>query len=69
MWDQINPWLAGGGLTLGMAFGIVAQRSRFCVVAAVSNFALMRDYLGGKNQYATHITDTTRNYVRVAADT
>ena len=44
MWDQINPWLAGGGLALGMAFGIVAQRSRFCVVAAVSNFALMRDY-------------------------
>ena len=44
MWDQINPWLAGGGLALGLAFGIVAQRSRFCVVAAVSNFALMRDY-------------------------
>ncbi len=44
MWDQINLWLAGGGLVLGMAFGIVAQRSRFCVVAAVSNFALMRDY-------------------------
>ena len=44
MWDQINPWLVGGGLALGLAFGIVAQRSRFCVVAAVSNFALMRDY-------------------------
>jgi len=44
MWDQINPWLAGGGLALGGAFGIVAQRSRFCVVAALSNFVLMRDY-------------------------
>ena len=44
MWDQINPWLAGGGLALGAAFGVVAQRSRFCVVAALSNFVLMRDY-------------------------
>ena len=44
MWDQLNPWLAGGGLVLGAAFGIIAQRSRFCVVSAVSNFALMRDY-------------------------
>lgn len=44
MWDQINPWLAGGGLAIGVAFGVVAQRSRFCVVSALSNFALMRDY-------------------------
>jgi len=44
MWDQINPWLAGGGLVLGAAFGLVAQRSRFCMVAAFSNFVLMRDY-------------------------
>lgn len=44
MWDQINPWLAGGGFVLGAAFGLVAQRSRFCMVAAFSNFALMRDY-------------------------
>ncbi len=44
MWDQISPWLASGGLALGAAFGIVAQRSRFCVVAAVSNFTMMRDY-------------------------
>lgn len=43
MFDETNPWLAGGGLALGLAFGIVAQRSRFCLVAAVSNFALMRD--------------------------
>ncbi len=44
MWDQINPWFAGGGFALGAAFGIVAQRSRFCMVAAFSNLALMRDY-------------------------
>jgi hypothetical protein len=37
-------WLAGGGLFLGLVFGAVTQRSRFCMVAAVSNFALMRDY-------------------------
>ncbi len=44
MWDSIDLWLTTGGLALGSAFGVVAQRSRFCVVAAVSNFALMRDY-------------------------
>lgn len=44
MWEEINPWLVGGGLVLGIAFGIVAQRSRFCVVSAMSNFTLMRDY-------------------------
>jgi len=37
-------WLSGGALTLGFIFGAVTQRSRFCMVAAVSNFALMRDY-------------------------
>lgn len=39
-----DHWLAGGGLVLGVLFGAAAQRSRFCVVAAVSNLALMRDY-------------------------
>lgn len=31
-------------MVLGLIFGAVAQRSRFCLVAAVSNFTLMRDY-------------------------
>jgi uncharacterized protein len=44
MWDEINPWLAGGGLVLGAAFGIIAQRTRFCVVSAVSNLSLMGDF-------------------------
>lgn len=44
MWEQFNPWLAGGGLGIGIAFGFIAQRSRFCVVAAFSNLVLMRDY-------------------------
>jgi uncharacterized membrane protein YedE/YeeE len=32
-----------GGLALGAAFGALAQRSRFCLIAAVSNYALVRD--------------------------
>jgi uncharacterized membrane protein YedE/YeeE len=40
----MNPWLVWGGLLLGLLFGAVAQRSRFCLVAAVSNLVLMRDY-------------------------
>jgi uncharacterized membrane protein YedE/YeeE len=41
---NLNPWLSWGGLLLGLLFGVVAQRSRFCLVAAVSNLVLMRDY-------------------------
>jgi uncharacterized membrane protein YedE/YeeE len=44
MLEELNLWLIGGGLLLGLLFGVVAQRSRFCLVAAVSNLALMRDY-------------------------
>ncbi|HET9701903.1 MAG TPA: YeeE/YedE thiosulfate transporter family protein [Burkholderiales bacterium] len=32
-----------GGLALGAAFGALGQRSRFCLIAAVSNYALIRD--------------------------
>lgn len=44
MFQEINSWLIGGGLAVGMLFGIIAQRSRFCLVAAVSNWVLIRDY-------------------------
>ncbi|MGD8587553.1 MAG: YeeE/YedE family protein [Chromatiales bacterium] len=44
MLQDMNLWLTGGGLLIGLAFGAVAQRSRFCLVAAVSNLMLMRDY-------------------------
>jgi len=44
MYDEFNLWLAAGAFTLGAFFGIVCQRSRFCVVAALSNLVLMRDY-------------------------
>lgn len=43
METDINLWLVGGGLVLGATFGFLAQRSRFCMVAAVSNYVLMRD--------------------------
>jgi uncharacterized membrane protein YedE/YeeE len=43
MIQELNLWLIGGGLVVGLLFGAVAQRSRFCVLAAVSNWVLMRD--------------------------
>jgi len=43
METEFNQWLVVGGLLLGATFGFLAQRSRFCVVAAVSNYVLMRD--------------------------
>ena len=39
-----NPWLLGGGLIIGLAFGVIVQRQRFCMVAAVGNLLLMRDW-------------------------
>jgi uncharacterized protein len=38
-----TAWLLAGGLLVGLAFGAIAQRSRFCLLAAVANFALIRD--------------------------
>lgn len=32
-----------GGFALGAAYGAIGQRSRFCLIAAVSNYALIRD--------------------------
>lgn len=36
--------LAASALMIGLVFGAVAQRSRFCTVSAMSNLLLMRDY-------------------------
>ncbi len=44
MYGDINYWLLGGGLLIGALFGIAVQRSRFCTVAAIGNFVLLRDY-------------------------
>ena len=37
-------WTAGGGLAIGIACGIVMQRSRFCMVAAVTNLLVIREF-------------------------
>ncbi len=37
-------WLPAGGLLVGLAFGIIVQRQRFCLVAAVGNLAVMGDW-------------------------
>ena len=42
--DDLNLWLVGGGLFLGLLFGVVVQRTQFCMVTAVSNVVLMRDF-------------------------
>lgn len=43
MLQDLNFWLIGGGLAMGLMFGAIVQRSRFCALAAVSNWVLMRD--------------------------
>ena len=42
--DDLNLWLVGGGLFIGLLFGILVQRTQFCMVTAVSNIVLVRDY-------------------------
>ncbi len=37
-------WLPAGGFLVGLAFGVVVQRQRFCLVAAVGNLAVMGDW-------------------------
>lgn len=39
-----NLWLHGGGFIVGLIFGAVVQRQRFCLVAAVGNLVLLRDW-------------------------
>lgn len=44
MFEDINLHLVVGGALLGVAFGAVMQRSRLCLVAAVGNGVLIRDW-------------------------
>lgn len=44
MFDSPKTWLIVGGLVLGAVFGAAARQQRMCLVAAVSNASLMRDY-------------------------
>ncbi len=41
--EAINLTLVAGGLAIGLAFGVLVQRSRLCMMAAVSNRLLMGD--------------------------
>lgn len=41
--ENFNIWLLGGGLLVGVFFGVLVQRSRFCMVAAIANWILIRD--------------------------
>lgn len=42
--ENLPTLLALGGLLIGLVFGVVAQRSSFCTIAALSNWVLLRDY-------------------------
>jgi uncharacterized membrane protein YedE/YeeE len=42
--EPADLWRVGGGALLGVVFGLLVQRSRFCMLAAVSNLVLMRDF-------------------------
>jgi uncharacterized membrane protein YedE/YeeE len=44
MFTQHHHLILFSGLLLGVTLGIVLQRTRLCLVAAVGNFVLMRDY-------------------------
>jgi len=42
--DDPTTWLIVGGFALGGIFGLVARHFRICLVAAVSNVSLIKDY-------------------------
>lgn len=44
MFDNPANWSIAGGLVLGAIFGLVVWHQRMCLVAAVGNASLVRDY-------------------------
>lgn len=44
MFENPANWLIAGGLGLGIIFGFVVRQNRMCMVAAVSNVSLIKDY-------------------------
>ena len=50
--DDFNLWLVSGGLFIGLLFGIVVQRTQFCMVTAVSNVVLMRAFRHAHGYFA-----------------
>ena len=43
MMEELNMWLVGGGLAVGAIFGLLLQRYRFCMVAAIGNYLIIKD--------------------------
>ena len=41
--EDLNVWLVGGGFAIGIIFGLLVQRNRFCMVAATGNYLLIKD--------------------------
>lgn len=44
MFENPASWLIAGGLALGVIFGLIVRQYRMCLVAAVSNATLVKDY-------------------------
>ncbi len=44
LFDNPGNWLIVGGLIIGAIFGLVVHQMRLCMVAAVGNATLVRDY-------------------------
>lgn len=43
-WESVEFWRVGGGALLGILFGVLVQRSRFCMLAVVTNLVMLRDF-------------------------
>ena len=44
MFEDPTNWLIAGGLILGAIFGFITRQNRVCLVGAVSNVTLVKDY-------------------------
>lgn len=44
MFEDVTNWLIAGGLVLGAIFGLITRQNRVCLVGAVSNVTLVKDY-------------------------
>jgi len=44
MFEDPTNWLIAGGLIIGAIFGFITRQNRICLVGAVSNVTLVKDY-------------------------
>lgn len=44
MFEDPTNWLIAGGLLIGAVFGFMVRQNRLCLVGAVSNITLIKDY-------------------------